>query len=167
MASQPDGISWEALRMLLERVPVVQRLSADQRAMLEDDLRSMASDDRDFTLEKRWFGIEERLRQEGYAEELEPLTPEELAELERRMDEAEAHPETLIPWEEVRAKLGIAPTPPRDLFEVLPPLSDVERRFLAGLARSPDEAEAAAEALAARALKRPEEISLPDFAPDP
>ena len=34
------------------------------------------------------------------------LTPEQIAELERRSDEHRADPSTAIPWSEVRAKLS-------------------------------------------------------------
>ena len=34
-----------------------------------------------------------------------PLTPDEIAELERRLDEMERNPDACIPWEQVRADI--------------------------------------------------------------
>jgi len=34
-----------------------------------------------------------------------PLTPEEIAELERRLDEMERNPDAGIPWEQVKADI--------------------------------------------------------------
>jgi putative addiction module component (TIGR02574 family) len=39
------------------------------------------------------------------AEELPPLTPEQKAEIDRRLKEHERDPSSAIPWEEVRAWL--------------------------------------------------------------
>ena len=49
--------------------------------MFEEDLRAMAASDASGNLLRE--AIEERLRQEAYADESEPLTLEEEAELER------------------------------------------------------------------------------------
>ncbi len=38
-------------------------------------------------------------------EDMPPLTPEEIAELERRLAEHERDPSSAVPWEEVRARL--------------------------------------------------------------
>ena len=45
-----------------------------------------------------WDGLAE----EGYAP---PITPELQAELERRLAEAEAHPDDTLTWEQVKADL--------------------------------------------------------------
>lgn len=34
-----------------------------------------------------------------------PLTPEQMAELDRRLADLDAHPEAGVPWEQVRAEL--------------------------------------------------------------
>jgi hypothetical protein len=90
------------------QAPVVQTMSPERRAILEADLRAMAASDAPDNLLHE--AIEERLRQEAYADELEPLTPEEEAELERRFADADAHPETLIPLEVVLASLRASPS---------------------------------------------------------
>jgi len=83
--------------------PVVQTMSPERRAMFEEDLRTMAASDAPDELLRE--AIEERLRQEAYADESEPLTPEEEGELERRFADADAHPGTLIPLDVVLASL--------------------------------------------------------------
>jgi hypothetical protein len=85
------------------QAPIVQTMSPERRAMFEEDLRAMAASDAPDNLLRE--AIEERLRQEAYADESGPLTPEEEAELERRLADADAHPETLIPLEVVLASL--------------------------------------------------------------
>lgn len=85
------------------QAPIVQRMSPERRTILEEDLRAMAARDVPDNLLRE--AIEERLRQEALSEELEPLTPEEEAELDRRIADADAHPETLIPLEVVLASL--------------------------------------------------------------
>jgi len=64
---------------------------------------------RDLHLDR--LGLEERLALaqelwDSVADELQrqPLTPAQRAELERRLADAEAHPERGIPWETVRAE---------------------------------------------------------------
>lgn len=66
--------------MILERLPEVQKLSPEEKWVLVDELWASLVDD----------------AASG------PVDPEMLAELERRMAEYEAHPETATTWEKIR-----------------------------------------------------------------
>ncbi|MEJ0025456.1 MAG: addiction module protein [Rhizomicrobium sp.] len=57
------------------------------------------------------LSVEERLRLIGdlwdsiEAETLPPLTETQKKEIERRLDDLEANPDDVLPWDEVRARL--------------------------------------------------------------
>jgi putative addiction module component (TIGR02574 family) len=60
-------------------------------------INAMSIDDRIRLAEAIWEGIEAE-------QELPELTEAQKQELDRRMAELDAHPETAVPWEEVWAK---------------------------------------------------------------
>ena len=69
------------------QAPVVQTMSPERRAMLEEDLRAMAA--RAVPDELLREAIEERLRQEAEFDAAEPMPAEEEAELERMIAETD------------------------------------------------------------------------------
>jgi putative addiction module component (TIGR02574 family) len=63
-------------------------------------IRPLSAKEKQEILEKLWTEFGDEL--EGYDPD---LTPEQLAELERRAEEMRAHPERGIPWEQVEAEM--------------------------------------------------------------
>jgi putative addiction module component (TIGR02574 family) len=61
-----------------------------------EQIRRLPPEERHEVVEKVW---------EEFGDFDDELTPEQIAELERRAAEARAHPESGIPWETVRAEL--------------------------------------------------------------
>jgi hypothetical protein len=93
--------------------PIAQGMAPERRAALEQDLRAMAARDvPEATLRE---AIACRLRQEEAEIDEEPLSPEELAELEREAEEAEEDVRAGrgIPAEQVFAELGMTYPPAR------------------------------------------------------
>lgn len=69
---------------------------------IEAEALSLPAHERVRLAEALW----ESVAQEAQADpDLLPLTDEERAELNRRLADYEAHPETSVSWEEVKAKL--------------------------------------------------------------
>ena len=66
------------------------------------DYRRLSIDERLQLVEDIWDSIAEEAN--SRAEAL-PLTPAQIEELQRRVADADAHPEDGIPWEQVRAEL--------------------------------------------------------------
>jgi putative addiction module component (TIGR02574 family) len=64
-----------------------------------ENIRPLSAKEKQEVLEKLWTEFGDEL--EGYDPD---LTPEQLAELGRRAEEARAHPERLIPWEQIQAE---------------------------------------------------------------
>ena len=66
------------------------------------DYRHLSIDERLQLVEDIWDSIaqEANVRAEAL-----PLSPAQMAELERRIADADAHPEAGIPWEQVKARL--------------------------------------------------------------
>ncbi len=63
------------------------------KALMEDLLKLPEAERREIAQEL-WESLEES--------DLPPLTPEQMAEIDRRLEEHERDPSTAIPWEEVR-----------------------------------------------------------------
>ena len=66
------------------------------------DYRHLSIDERLQLVEDIWDSIAEEA---NVRTETLPLSPAQIAELERRIADADAHPDDGIPWEEVRAEL--------------------------------------------------------------
>jgi putative addiction module component (TIGR02574 family) len=64
---------------------------------LWDELMKLSPAERIQLAQDLWDSIAE--------EEMPPLTPEQIEEIERRLAEHEKDPGSAIPWEEVRARL--------------------------------------------------------------
>lgn len=69
--------------MILEKFPEVQRLSASEKLMFVSEL---------------WNELE------AHPSEV-PVSPEIIAELDRRMERFRQHPEEFTTWEEVKARV--------------------------------------------------------------
>lgn len=74
-------------------------LSVDQ---LEAEALNLPADQRARLAEALWESIAREARTNA---EVLPLGDEERAELDRRLADYEAHPETSVSWDEVKAKL--------------------------------------------------------------
>ena len=73
------------------------------KALLLDELMQLSPAERQDIAEKLWDSI----HPPGSARpgEIVVLTPEQMAEIDRRLAEHERNPERAAPWEEVRARL--------------------------------------------------------------
>ena len=69
----------------------------DIRAMC-DSLMSLSRDEKLYLLQALWQDLSKDL-------EVSELSDEEIATLDRRLAEIDAHPERLIPWEDALARL--------------------------------------------------------------
>ncbi len=95
------------------QAPIVRAMAPERRAALEQDLWAMAAMDAPEAVLREAIAC--RLRQEALSDEEEPLSPEELAELEREAEEAEEDVRAGrgIPVEQVFAALGMTYPPAR------------------------------------------------------
>jgi hypothetical protein len=92
--------------------PFVKTMPAERRTQLEQDLRAMAARVADGVPYAVFHeALEHRMWAEEHDDEFDDVTPEERAELRRRVAAAEAHPEHGIPADKFFAARGI-PWPP-------------------------------------------------------
>jgi putative addiction module component (TIGR02574 family) len=79
-------------------------MSETAKKLLEQIL-TLSEDDRVAITDAVWKSLGEESQDELWAGNGPTIDPEFRAELERRMDEAEKHPESLLSWEQVKAEL--------------------------------------------------------------
>jgi hypothetical protein len=93
--------------------PIVQARAPERRTAFEQDLRAMAASGVPEAMLREAIAC--RLRQEAEIDEEEPLSPEELAEIEHEGEEAEEDVRARrgIPAEQVFAELGMMYPPAR------------------------------------------------------